>query len=604
MSSVAPSTWDPKKDQDRIVQLDQLAWSVDAKNEWETRWKNVANELFTILDEWYVVSKNSSTIKELEKLKVIIQKREDTLFAGSNDILENTKYIVLQNDIALLQERIDLLQAIGNPKEEFLVDDWWVFDLKTVYRNAVWSSLDGVKIDPKSVWWWGDKVTVKDLKNKSWIEVTGRKWTVQIIKNDQGVLVIDPIELVDSRLSFSIIWRYTKEWTNHGIDVRRKFAYDIKKNTAQPTVDSLKDQLVDDNDTWFEKYPEVVADFAKKHWFTPEDLALLDEKDLKALEDRLNWQFANDADKEENEKICVQMMNLWLKLKWKWKTATVSTPPPSSPLSQPSPPPLLLPLPGSNNTLQPEGLTRENAKVWPMKATLSSVESMFRERALHQADEALRKEYEEMGKIWRISNRRVMDRLKLYLSRELKRWRYKRWYMRWFRQSGADLLNPEMTAAADRHEKMMQNWQEWEVVENDNRMILAAQAVQNPLIDALCKRYLTQTNPVIQDDQFQQEFQTIASQIPEIRQWLQGNFAYAAWNILLKLRREREYRRLVLRLQQACTEYANTGNAAAYQTTAQTLVRAYVDNTQGDVPHNIRVLMNAPENQEATKKRF
>lgn len=902
MSSLAPSTWDPKKDQHRIDQLKQLAWSVDAKNEWETRWEKVANELFTILNEWYVVSKNSATIKELEKLKNSIQQREDTLLKGSNDILENTKYIVLQNDMWLIQERIDLLHAIGNPKEEFLMDEWWVFDLKNVYRDAEWSSLDEIKIDPKSVWRWGDKVTVKNLKDNHWIEVTGRKWTVQIVKNDQDVLVIDPIELVDSRLSFSMIWRYIKAWTNHGVDVRRKFAVDWKlwkdlweneeglkkkllwgKNleingTSMPhqwlgcfqlqdaeksilsainngskqldlatwysdmktwlpvdliikklvdewklkdmyitskispsslwavplnkarvkqviqqhidncggkiwtlhmhmipptytaeditiVLDAIKEQVAlwnvktmwmsncslwqlqwalnkwypikviqvewspyyrdeqlrefckqqgiivqvyapfggdrdhdqklmdydkakpidnalikdiatklwktphqvilrrliqqwvvplpqSNNDVhqkqnedvydrslsdedmriidwlnnwsdgsvytklyieewyfthdvpvesipdWFEKYPEVVADFAKKHWFTPEDLALLDERDLKALEDKLNQTFPDDSFNEQNEKICVQMMNLWLKLKGKWRTASVSTPPPGSP---PSSPPLLLPPPSSTNTSQQQWLTKQRANTWPLKATISDTRNLFQERALHQADEALRKEYEALWKIGLVSNWRVMDRLKLYLSRELKRGRYMRGYLNQYKQTGADLLNPEMTAAADRHEKMMEHRQEWDHVKH--KMQMTAHAVENPAINDLCKRYLN-VQPAMQDAVFEQEFQRIASNIPEIRRGLWGNFSFAAWNILLKLRGERSYRRLVLQLRTLSETYFSNRDANAYRTQALQFVRTYVQESKRDIPENIRLLMDAPESIDSTKEWF
>ena len=48
---------------------------------------------------------------------------------------------------------------------------------------------------------------------------------------------------------------------------------------------------------------------------------------------------------------------------------------------------------------------------------------------------------------------------------------------------------------------------------------MTAHAVENPAINDLCKRYLN-VQPAMQDAVFEQEFQRIASNIPEIRRGL------------------------------------------------------------------------------------
>lgn len=151
----------------------------------------------------------------------------------------------------------------------------------------------------------------------------------------------------------------------------------------------------------------------------------------------------------------------------------------------------------------------------------------------------------------------------MYFMREERKKKYTKEELEKYKGQGTDVWNPEMTAAADRHEKMYTNW-------NDDGSIKdLVNAVNIPEVDELSKAYLTNIDNPITDEQFEKKFNEIISKHPETKKALKKNLDHTASNILLKLRAEKEYRRMINGIWKALESHHNQPDDATYQSTVK-----------------------------------
>ena len=206
-------------------------------------------------------------------------------------------------------------------------------------------------------------------------------------------------------------------------------------------------------------------------------------------------------------------------------------------------------------------------------ATISDVERIYKEKAEHEAEELLRKEYEAIGgiKFLTPSTWKTWTRMKMYWMRGERRNKSIKSAMQMYKDKQVDLQHSEVTSAADRHEKMFMNWND------DNSIIKVADGINLPEVDALCKAYLL--NASLTDAQFEKQFNAIVAKNPSVKKALKKNVDYSASNILLKLRAEKQYRVLINNIGNAVQSYAAKPDAAVYTSTVKNYVDAYVSAT-------------------------
>ena len=104
-----------------------------------------------------------------------------------------------------------------------------------------------------------------------------------------------------------------------------------------------------------------------------------------------------------------------------------------------------------------------------------------------------------------------------------------------------NVWNSEMTAAADRHEKMFRT-NAWN---DDSSLQALKEQVNIPEIDELAKTYLTNVDTPMSDEEFENKFNEIIARNSELKKTINKQTEFTASNIILKLRAEREYRRMI-----------------------------------------------------------
>ncbi len=230
------------------------------------------------------------------------------------------------------------------------------------------------------------------------------------------------------------------------------------------------------------------------------------------------------------------------------------------------------------------------------KATISDVERVYREKAEHEAEELLRKEYEAIerfkfkdSKTWSTP----LKRLKMYWMRGERKNDAVKATMKMYKEKKVDLQHGEVTSAADRHEKMYTHWNE-----NDN-IEKVADGMNIPEVDALSKRYLTDAS--LNDAEFEKQFNLIISKNSYIKKALNKNVNYSASNILLKLRAEKHYRALIHHIGSEVQAYAAKPDAAAYTAAVKKHVDAYVSATHSALTPNLQKALLAPANVDKYK---
>jgi len=185
-----------------------------------------------------------------------------------------------------------------------------------------------------------------------------------------------------------------------------------------------------------------------------------------------------------------------------------------------------------------------------MTAVLSDMwTDVFREKASLKVEEDLKAYYKSL---WRWQ---VWSRLALFLWRWRRRKRMIRNEMNNMAntafQTGAwyGTLNEQSQNAADRHKH-----------ELDTNMAAVNQlaTVHNTQVDQLCKDYL---NNVINDSQFQQQFNTIISNDANIQNILRWQNITHIWtNVLLRLQEQKALNQLILDMDAQLAQYVATWN--------------------------------------------
>jgi len=241
----SPSTRDPQKDKQLINEIGAFANAEDVGVIWEKEGLKKAQELASVLDDSLIVSKNWWTINTLTNLKEKLTAWKNRLEADENAILQWWTYSVLDKDIALIDERIVLLQDLWNPKEEFSIDETWKFAFVDKVFQQIGSYDFSYKMDEKSFYRWWDRIKVGDYNNNQGVNVTGPKWTL-IVKIVWWEVVIEPMSLIDKRFSFTMTGNYTKIWTSHGLALTRRFSVDPTKLKPEESEEDLKNKLNDD----------------------------------------------------------------------------------------------------------------------------------------------------------------------------------------------------------------------------------------------------------------------------------------------------------------------------------------------------------------------
>lgn len=230
-----------------------------------------------------------------------------------------------------------------------------------------------------------------------------------------------------------------------------------------------------------------------------------------------------------------------------------------------------------------------------MKASISDVKRVYEDQAEHAWEEALRKEYDALGKIklFTPSSYNMLKRARLYFFREKIKNKTKEAELQKQQTNGVDMHRGELTAAADRHERMF-NDDQWNNQKNEkDRIESLATWTNHPKIDELCREYLNSPTGM-PDREFEDRFNTIlASQ--DLKNMLKSNkITHTASNLLLKLRSERAYKTMMDGLRLALEQYASSGDASAYETLAKQHITTYVQLTQRGLSANLQKALKAP----------
>ena len=193
---------------------------------------------------------------------------------------------------------------------------------------------------------------------------------------------------------------------------------------------------------------------------------------------------------------------------------------------------------------------------------------VFKEKAALKVEEQLKRQYKSL---WRWQ---MWSRLALFLWRWSKRKKMMKKEMNnmantAFQTNAAyATLNEQSQNAADRHGHELLT-----SMAAVNRIT----TVHNDEIDKLCKDYL---NNLINDDRFQQRFNTIVAADANIQNALNGqNITHIGTNILLQLKERKALNTLITTLDWQLSQYITTGNSV-YMHNMQNYVEQYIKDYQ------------------------
>jgi hypothetical protein len=227
-----------------------------------------------------------------------------------------------------------------------------------------------------------------------------------------------------------------------------------------------------------------------------------------------------------------------------------------------------------------------------MSASISDVKRVYEEQAEHAWAEALRQQYEEL---WAFNllkwdtYKTMFKRMKLFFFRNEIKDNVKKEELEKYQTNGVDMSRSELTAAADRHERMF-NDTDWNKNAKITRSVVQ---VNDSKIDDLCKEYLN-SSTWMTDKEFEDRFNTIVSANKTIRRGLWKGMNHTASNILLKLRAERAEQTMKEWLLMAVEKYATNSDAAEYQKTVKDHVTTYITLTQRALSPNLQKALTAP----------
>lgn len=246
-----------------------------------------------------------------------------------------------------------------------------------------------------------------------------------------------------------------------------------------------------------------------------------------------------------------------------------------------------------------------------MSAVISDVSRVYAEQAEHIWDEAVRKQYTDLWKItWKDANplrgdtyKKMFKRMWLYFFRQTRKEKIAQEEMKKLQTNWVDMHRSELTAAADRHERMYRD-QVWNSQKNeDDRIDWVVEQVNDSRIDDLCREYLD--HPQWMDDRdFENKFNQLVATTPGIVDAMKDNkMNHTASNILLKLRTQRTHNTMMNWVMNALLQYADTQNINTYKNTdiytnaVKELVSTYIKNTHHALSPNLQKVLTAPGEQ-------
>ncbi len=243
-----------------------------------------------------------------------------------------------------------------------------------------------------------------------------------------------------------------------------------------------------------------------------------------------------------------------------------------------------------------------------MRASISDVSRVYEDEAEHAGEESLRQEYEDLGAFKLLDKwswKTVPDRLKLYFFREERKNKVKKDVMKKYETDGVDLSRTELTAAADRHERILNEWNDFQ--DKEDRVKILMRNIQDDRIDALCREYLNHGEGM-SDKDFEDKFRAILAENPRAAKLIWKNLKHTASNILLKLRVERAYRNMMMGMLQSLETYATAQDKdaakAAYESAIKQLVTEYVTLAQRGISPNLQKALQAPGEQIDAYRRW
>ena len=83
--------------------------------------------------------------------------------------------------------------------------------------------------------------------------------------------------------------------------------------------------------------------------------------------------------------------------------------------------------------------------------------------------------------------------------------------MKKYETDGVDLSRTELTAAADRHERILNEWNDFQ--DKEDRVKILMRNIQDDRIDALCREYLNHGEGM-SDKDFEDKFRAILAENP------------------------------------------------------------------------------------------
>ena len=247
----------------------------------------------------------------------------------------------------------------------------------------------------------------------------------------------------------------------------------------------------------------------------------------------------------------------------------------------------------------------EEGQELTMNAAISDVSRVYEDQAEHAGEEALRKEYEALWKFNLLKGNTyttMFKRMKLYFFREDVKTKVKKEELEKYQTNGVDMHRSELTAAADRHQRMYESFNDEQ--HDKDKIEAVISKVNDPKVDELCREYLNSSTGMA-DRTFEDRFNTIIANNPSISKSLWWkDMKHTASNILLKLRTERAYTTMMNGMLLALEQYASNNNADAYKTKVKELVTTYVNLTQRALSPNLQKALNAPGDQVDKYRRF
>ncbi len=317
MSVWAPWSRDPQKDKKILQDIEGVLQSHENGEKWEEKSQKIAKELFDTLSNQLIVHKDEWTKEQLEKMRDLLDKIQD--------LNKNSKgaSMVINNDIQMINDRIALLDHIGNPPSEFHLPPSGFFDLKTnisIPDKLLW------RFEGWSFMYWETVINPQENEKMNSMEmiIEGKKLRitrhVDAAWKPDARITVHPMNILKKPLSFDLILSFPSwnEWW--GIEMKRKLIVYPHQEPVQKSATEMVNQLL-----WNDEEIDPMSDnewirianqyFAYWQWSMEESANTYDygsEKNLKNYAE-IVWEREKTGKKEQLEKKVEEMMEKFQK---------------------------------------------------------------------------------------------------------------------------------------------------------------------------------------------------------------------------------------------------------------------------------------------------